>query len=147
MTSLDSASPEGTPVKKRHNTSNREEIKNIKNFNKMSRFYKPALMTKNFTNEMPLFLSDKNLDNLAHLFKSIKYENKYQKSVSQARKFKRLKFINQQKTKTQDKLGELTTKNDIVSYLKKEPKDIFANALANFWFKDADKFIQQKKSM
>lgn len=59
----------------------------------------------------------------------------------------KLKFANQQKTKTQDKLGELTTKNDIASYLKKEPKDIFANALANFWFKDADKFIQQKKSM
>ena len=57
-----------------------------------------------------------------------------------------MKVLNQQKTKTQDQLGELTTQTDVRSYLEKEPKEIFANALANFWFKDADKFLKAKKS-
>lgn len=110
-------------------------------------YYEPALMTKNFTRAMPMFLSETNLEILSHLFKNVRFPNKYQKSVAASKKFKKLKFVNQQKTKTQDKLGELSTKEDVKSYLKKEPKEIFANALANFWFKDADKFIQDKKSM
>jgi hypothetical protein len=125
----------------------RHNLRNIKNYRKVSQFYKPALMTKNFTREMPLFLSEKNMDALSHLFNNLKFQNKYQKNIKEMKKFKRLKFINQQKTKTQDRLGELTEKEDIKSFLEKEPREIFANALRNFWFKDADSFIKAKKSL
>lgn len=47
----------------------KQKMKNVQNYRRLSRYYKPALMTKNFDREMPLFLSEKNLDNLAHLFK------------------------------------------------------------------------------
>ena len=56
-------------------------------------------------------------------------------------------YGNQQKTQTQDKLGELTTRIEAVDYLKKEPRHLNANIPADFWFKDADQFIQAKKSM
>ena len=89
MSSLSSVNKtEDSPIKKESNDNNREEISNIKNFINMQRIYRPALMTKNFTHEMPLFLSEKNLENFTDLFKSMKYENKYQKSVIEARKFK-----------------------------------------------------------
>lgn len=89
MSSLTSVNKsEESPIRKEYNTGNREEMANIKNFNNMRRLYKPALMTKNFTHEMPLFLSEKNLQNFTHLFTTSKFENKYQKSVAQAKKFK-----------------------------------------------------------
>lgn len=127
-------------------TENRQRMTNIKRFKRLSKFYKPALMTKNFKHEMPMFLSEKNIESLAHLFKSMKFVNKYQKSINAAKKFKKLKLVNQQKTKTQDKWGNLENTEEVKSFLSKEPKEIFSNALDNFWFKDSDKFIRAKKA-
>ena len=123
----------------------KDHLKNVKNYKRISNFYKPALMTKNFTREMPMFLSEKNMASLNHMFKSMKFKNKYEENAKQSKRFKFLKNINQQKTKTQDRLGELTEAEDIKGFLEKEPKEIFANALRNFWFKDADTFIRKKK--
>jgi hypothetical protein len=115
--------------------------------NKMSKFYGPALMTKNFERQMPLFLNEKNVSDLSKLFKNFNFPNKYSKSVADTKKFRRLKVINQQKTKTQDRLGELTDQADAKSFLEKNVSEVFKNALNNFWFKDADKFLRDKKSI
>ncbi|CAI2360050.1 unnamed protein product [Moneuplotes crassus] len=125
---------------------NRREVRFKRVSRRMNEFYKPALMTKNFEKQLPLFLSEKNMAYLSQLFKTSQHENKYVNNATKTKGFKRKKFINQQKTKTQDRLGELSTQDDIKSFLKKDPSEIFSNALANFWFKDADKFLKQRKS-
>ena len=147
MTSLSLSNNEESHHLNKYDTSKRKHMSNLRNFNQMNNYYKPALKTQSLEREMPLFLNDKNLNNLAHLFTTTRFKNKYQDCRSEASKFKRIKFINQQKTQTQDRLGELTTKSDAENYLRKQPRQLFANIPANFWFKDADKFIQAKKSM
>ena len=147
MTSFSSNDSQEAIMFKTYDASKRKHVSNMKNYNYMRNYYKPALISQNTENEMPLFLSAQNLDNLVHLFKSMGFKNKYQSSMNKAKQFKRTKFINQQKTQTQDKLGELTTRIEAVDYLKKEPRHLNANIPANFWFKDADQFIQTKKSL
>lgn len=133
--------------KSSYEDKDRAKVKYNRNKKRLSLFYQPALMTKNFNHQIPLFLSEKNMNQLSHLFKNMQFFNKYQKSIQEAKRFKKIKYMNQQKTKTLDKMGELDSKDDMKGFLAKDPGEIFSNALANFWFKDSDKFLQMKKSL
>ncbi|CAI2387678.1 unnamed protein product [Moneuplotes crassus] len=144
--SIDSEESGHLKLPSKYESSQTREMRFRKMSNRLNNFYKPALMTKNFQRQMPLFLSEKNMTLLSHLFKTTKHENKYVDSITKTKGFMQKKMINKQKTKTQDQLGELSTQDDIKNFLDKEPSEIFANALENFWFKDADKFLRMKKS-
>ena len=79
MTSLSSNDSQEAIMFKTYDVSKRKQVSNMKNYNYMKNYYKPALISQNTENEMPLFLSAQNLDNLVHLFKSMGYKKQVSK--------------------------------------------------------------------